>query len=301
MTTVNWLVDTKIFNNEEEVAAFSKAVYNANDSTNLFFTKYVPFSSEPSFNISGFNGPTVVYGTISFVKSVLERKRKHDSLVAGYSIPATPVYAYGFTPDIDCLQYRPRLPSEWFINEQYVVVPFVEFVEKRNWWYDVFKTDTVFIRPNSGTKVFTGTVIPKKDFDYEINCLKQLSGVVDSTLVLVSPGVQIKDESRLVVANGQIIHSVKYIENGHNYYDRLFNQQVSEDVMSLGHKVATWPWQVDHCYVVDIATLSDGRVGIVEFNSFCSAGMYTLNFKQIVDQINDITRKVASGSLILER
>ena len=300
MSNVNWLVDSKVFNNSNESVGLIRAIQDAKHPSNLFLTKHVPFDEENSFIQAAFkaDGPLVVYGTINFVKRV-QKEFERYMLLAGSSCRAP--LAFGLTPDIDCLNYLTKLPSEYFLNADYAFMPFVRFAENGDWWYTAMHTDTLFIRPNSGGKVFTGTVIPRREFDSEINAMRQLTGVVNSTLVLIAPAQKIVSESRFIIANKQVIHGVKYVSNGMNHYDGTISGDPPHEARQLADKVAVWPWQVDHCYVCDVAILENGEAKIVEFNAFCCAGFYTTEYTHIINTINDTALLVAKDELVLER
>lgn len=299
MSKVTWLIDTKLFHDSYERGGLFDALYDAKTPCDIVFTKHFPFDDDDSIIQSTFEtyNPVVVYGTINFIKRVQQiYKAKHRT---------TSLMCFGFSSDIDCLNYITKFPADWFLNEKAVFVPFCRFVEQSDWWYEMFGLTSVFIRPNSGTKVFTGTVIPQKEFDFEINSLKQLSGVTDSTLIMVAPTKPIVAEIRYVVANRKVVHSSTYRHHSKIYHDGNVIKYTSQEADELAKKVAEWPWQPDHCYVIDVAVILDKYDNavpkILEFNAFCAAGFYTTHFYDIVNAVNETALLVKNDELTLER
>lgn len=303
MTTVNWLVDNKLFNKQDERQGLIEALYNGKFNADVFLTKHFPFNDDNETIKKAIltERPVVVYGTIGFVKRVQEVSKK---LREEYNYDAP--YTFGFN-DTDCFDYISKYPADWFLNEKAVFVPFCRFVEQKNWWYEIFNTSELFIRPNSGFKTFTGCTIKWGDFDYEINSLKQLTGVIDSTIIMVAPARSIIAETRYIIANKKVIHSAAYRHHTIRYSDGGYVSYQSEEADALAEKVAKWPYQPDFAYVVDIAMTRDhGNTfdvfpKILEFNAFCSAGFYTTYYEDIVNNINDVAIAVKKGELMLER
>lgn len=303
MTTINWLVDNKLFNKQDERQGLIEALYNGKFNADVFLTKHFPFNDDNETIKKAIltERPVVVYGTIGFVKRVQEVSKK---LREEYNYNAP--YTFGFN-DTDCLDYVSKYPADWFLNEKAVFVPFCRFVEQCDWWYEIFNTSEIFIRPNSGFKTFTGCTIKRGDFDYEINSLKQLTGVIDSTVIMVSPARPIISETRYIIANRKIIHSSTYRHNTERYSNGGYIDFSSSEADTLAKHVAEWPYQPDFVYVVDIATVRVPEDNwnvlpkIIEFNAFCSAGFYTTYYDNIVDNINDVAIAVKKGELILER
>lgn len=295
MKKVNWLVDAKVFSKPEELAAFVSAATTCKIPLNLILTKYVPFDDTNYLNLVGSDDPTVVYGTIEFARNV-QRSIKESQRAN--------IFTFGLTPDIECLQYYPRLPTQTLLNEDVIFLPFNMFKADAKRIFEMFNTDTLFIRPNSGFKTFTGTTISKGSFDYDVSCLEQLSGITDYTLCLISNVKDIVAEYRFVICNSQVIHSAMYSEAGVNFYDvfpSMDNSFIPDCCLELVNKIAAWPWQADVAYVCDIAQLRSSEAKILEFNAFACAGMYTLNYKRIIERLSEAAILTAEGEITLLR
>ena len=75
------------------------------------------------------------------------------------------------------------------------MLPFPEFDRLSFLLFSYFKNDKVFIRPDSGLKPFTGTVITKEDIEDNLRDYHILKSTVDDDeLILIAEYQDIKDE-----------------------------------------------------------------------------------------------------------
>ena len=145
-----------------------------------------PFVETPKFK----EGDCVVsYGSIEAVKSINYFHKNY--------IPS----GYIQEKSLACKTYMPNIPIDLLLNDDYLMLPYAEFVRRKESIYKIFKTNKLFIRPDSGLKTFAGTTIHYDDFDYEINTLNQLTSVQDDTIILIASIKSILKEYRVVVGN----------------------------------------------------------------------------------------------------
>lgn len=266
---VYWIVEDFESQNDNIVnGTLIDAVRNNSDCT-LYEGKYVPFADKqdygPYVNFVGFH---VLYGTINYVS-----RCKH------------PLYPgpLGFTDMVNCNYYYSRLPNDWLLNSNYVMVPFYKIKETLQYlgWNDAF------IRPNNGRKSFTGFTVNAENVDYELTSSLALTSATPEMLCLIAPAVNIKSEFRFVVGDGRVLDGSEY------RWDRKLDirHDWDHDCWKLAKKVAQHSWQLDIVYVVDVA-ITDAGPKVVELNSFSCAGLYAMDKKLVVDEINDIVYKL---------
>jgi hypothetical protein len=128
-----------------------------------------------------------------------------------------------------------------------------------------------FVRPDSGAKPFTGFVV-------EPNGRRKIESLIQSigpeTLVVVAPKKNITAEWRYVVCDGKIVAGSRYLpDESADYHDLSFR---------LAEVIASQEWQPDRCYTVDIVQ-HDGRVYLLEINSFSCASFYSCDLASIVN------------------
>ncbi len=130
---------------------------------------------------------------------------------------------------------------------------------------------SLFVRPNSGTKPFTGHVL-RHDQVYRLESLIQMVG--PETLVVISPEKHITGEWRYIICEGKVVAGSKYLPEE--------TCAAHAPSLRLATVIASQEWQPDICYTVDICE-SGGEMHLLEINSFSSAGFYKSNLFCIVD------------------
>lgn len=273
---MNWLVDTTILESRSVVGDLLGAIQE-NPKCNLFTTKYIPLSDEQDYGSFTHKDPVVLYGTIGYVTKC-----------------KTAFYPgnYGVHNNTNVLTYMTNIDNELFLNSDYIMVPFYKLKKYHKWLFDLFNTDDLFIRPNSGRKTFTGYTITRQNADFELSSSMQLTSVTDETICLVATAKRINAEYRFVVGAGDVIDGSEY--RWDNKLD--IRHDFSGEAFDLARKVAQLEWQVDRVYTVDVADTDDGP-RIVELNGFSCAGLYACDKKLVVDKVTDIAIEDYNGIL----
>jgi len=214
--------------------------------------------------------PNSVYaGGYYFVRGSIEFYKEFDSSFGEYCDPESLCLGnYVFSKYSK--HFGPRL-----LNDDYVILP---------WWKLYFsdsylfpESESLFIRPNSGEKIFTGTTLTKKWWKQELDIIKNLPstyGLTDETLVVVSTVKEIIAEYRIFMKR-----------------DKLIDFSIYEgDEISMGDAAALRFWAdsldfyPDRYYTVDIAK-TPKSYKLIEINSGISAGWYDMDYNKIVEEI----------------
>jgi len=243
--------------------------------------KEPPFVEAPIFD----KGDCVVaYGSIEAVNAVSFYNTRY--------LPG----AYMQEDKLSCKQYMPKIPQELLLNDGYIMLPYSEFIRRKEQVFNLLGTNKLFIRPDSGLKTFAGTTIHLDEFDYEINSLEQLTSVKSDTIILISKIQPIEKEYRVVIGNGKVIASSLY-----KIKEEVVMEEGSpENVIALAEKIGQLEWQPDLVYTCDVATLSNGEAKVIELNSFSCAGLYACNLKDVIIKVSEIAEKEHCGELLLE-
>lgn len=220
---------------------------------------------------------------------------KNDECIVSYGsiehLQSLGYYNKGYYPlyymnkeTLSCKDYLSKIPSKYLLNANFIMLPYGSFKDRKEQVYDLFHTNKLFIRPDSGLKTFAGTTIHYDDFDYELNTLEKLTGVLDNTLILISNIQPIKKEYRILVGDGDIIASSMYKHN-----DKVVMKEgAPEGAKELAKIIANQEHQPDKAYTVDIAELENGEFKVIELNSFSCAGLYACNLYDVVKGISKI-------------
>jgi hypothetical protein len=205
---------------------------------------------------------TICYGDIDFVRQVYHRS------------PFIPGAWCNFD-NMKCSTYYAHFGGH-LLNNQYVIMPLGD-LQRRLDEFIYYHTPlspspkAVFIRPDSGAKPFTGYVV-KPDEEYKIQQL--IEDVGPETLVIVAPEKPITAEWRFVICDRKVVTGCQYLPTESKWID--------PESFRLAYKISQNSWQPDTCYTVDMAE-SDGRMHLLEINSFSCAGFYDCDIAKIVE------------------
>jgi hypothetical protein len=94
-----------------------------------------------------------------------------------------------------------------------------------------------------------------------------------ATLIVVASARDIAEENRFVICDRKVIAGSRYLPDESPRYKNSF--------LRLADQIAKHEWQPDLCYTVDVAE-SEGKVYLLEINSFSCSGFYQCNIKHIV-------------------
>jgi len=198
----------------------------------------------------------VCYGDIDFVRQV----RKMAPFIPG---------AWCNFDHMKCSTYYAHF-GEHLLNQQYLMMPVGDLLRRWDNLTIHAPDQSWFIRPDSGAKPFTGYVVAP-DEKHKIQTLIQAVG--PETLIVVAPEKQITTEWRFVICNRKVVAGCQYLP--------IESVSYEPSSFCLAGIIASHEWQPDLCYTVDIAN-SEGRVYLLEINSFSCAGLYCCDMASIV-------------------
>src|ERR1019366_4121747 len=276
---LHWLIDVDIIGEQHQnVPQQLRAL--GHKVTTLSATKDLPewdFRKNKEFNNS--KDGIVVY---PFHGSFEELKQVKNKLYT----PST----YGLGPSILRSHYTSYIPHGWFLNNDSIMTTWGNLCsENRLDLYERYGWDgEIFIRPDSGYKVFTGQLINLHDFVENKAKLESISGIVPETIIWTSSVKSIAAEYRVWISNRKIVTHSEYSWDDKNIDIYNCLPETPTKVLELAAQIANHRWQIDRIYVVDISTYR-GEAAIIEFNSFSCSGLYEcdseLLFKTVSEDI----------------
>lgn len=261
---VKWIVDTSILENRVNGNLVGILREKGYEVFQCAFFKNTPLPVLPDWE----EECVVIYGSHQFNRAVqAARKYQPGSL--------------GLVSRTEVNSYMSNLPLEWFLNAQGVMTTWSQFQKRKDFWFTIFPGDRVFVRPNSGFKIFTGTTISREEWDYDITGLDKCSGVMTETPMMVAPAQNIQGEFRFVIADRKVVAGSEY--RWDNVLD--IRRDWPDECWELAQQVAQHEWQVDIGYTCDVALTPEGAK-VVELNSFSCAGLYACDLELVVDGIS---------------
>jgi len=210
----------------------------------------------------------VVYGSHEFIRAINPK---------GQFQPG----ALGLNEKTRASAYMSNLPLEWFLNRDGIFMTWAMFKRRAKELFYIYDCDTLFIRPDSGFKVFAGQTVKFGTLTDDLNSLDQLSGVMDETMILVNTTQNLLGEFRFVIADRKVVTGSEY--RWDNKLD--IRRDWPAECEALARKVAEHEWQVDIAYTCDVALLEDGPK-LVELNSFSCAGLYACDLSKVVQSVS---------------
>lgn len=227
----------------------------------------------PFERIPEFLGPTIALCSLNLAVEILKSK----------NYPGV----YCNLDNFKCTKYYPYY-HKYLLNNPYVMLPYGSLIDLQ---YNLFNwlgnNDSLFIRPNSGFKEFTGQIVTKENFDKEISQLECVEPNSDLLCLIAEPR-NIKTEWRLAITNKKVVGCSTYRVNGEHEEIEGF----SVDVCNFAQKVITdVAWEPDFCYTMDVCQLSDGEFKLVELNSFSCSGLYACDLTHIINEVRKVICK----------
>lgn len=207
----------------------------------------------------------IIRGPVSFALESFFKARKR-SLVANYNLFRYSYYYQVFNKVL--LNKDVFLVTKDMLN--YIDLP---------WSDDNHGTARIFIKPDSGNKLFTGTTMCRKWFEKEIDIV--LGDVNGSELLVVSSYKDVSPEFRGVIGPKGLISISKESNCGTD-----LDKNLEEKILKFA-EYSTFPILDKNFpfYTVDFCE-HDGIIKIVEVNSFNSAGLYKIDYDLVVKEIH---------------
>ena len=292
MKEVKWLIEKNVFEDNEE-----QLVNNINK---LGMQTYLVDDSHTE---------DVVKHLMNFVYEPKDIVVFYGSIGLGHKLQKAPWVPGVYLNDkmMECTSYYPVLGDMLVHAGHYIMLPYGDLLrmEKRIFNYFFKGWTEIFIRPNSGTKQFTGMVIEKDNWEEGIK-LAGFYGIDPDMLVLISTVWAFHREWRFVVVDGKIITGSAYrdwsrgeeleistrdyvLKKSHSIKEECFtNPDFAEwdrDAWDVAQACAD-KYNPDHCWTIDVVRSAAGTYAIIEIGSFSCAGLYGANLEKVVKAVS---------------
>jgi ATP-grasp domain, R2K clade family 3 len=176
--------------------------------------------------------------------------------------------------NLDCTTYYAYY-GPWLLNSYYTILPGVEALRLQEQLFAEFGVDDeIFVRPTRVHKLFTGRVVYRDDFRDAI----APSRYDPTTMIVISTPKEIGFEWRLVIADDRIVASSQYRDSGAISLSTGCPENVSQYASGILTQVR---WRPDRVFVMDVCE-SDGRLYLLELNSFSCSGLYECDREAVI-------------------
>jgi hypothetical protein len=273
-----WLIEKDVF--EDNTDLFIKVLREKGYEHNI--VPYVPFDDDIGKRCLEIYGPdecVVFYGSLNFGKKLQK-------------LPWIPG-VYLKNREYRCTTYY-NFYGNLLLHDKYIMMPYGDLLRRKDELFRHFG-DKLFLRPDSGMKEFTGTVVEKHIFEEEVN-LAGFYDVEPELLVVVSDVKDLLNEHRFVVVDGKVVSGSLYrkwdkddgtsgsyvLRNSNSLWEKSYD----EDAKRFAQKCVPL-YEPDSCWTIDIAELRDGSYKIIEIGCFSCAGMYGNDLGIVVEEVSN--------------
>lgn len=183
-----------------------------------------------------------------------------------------------------CTKYMSHF-GKYLFNDKYSIISLKEFHRHKFFYYGVFGNEAlIFIRPDSGQKLFQAQLLDLLDCDRFLEHNKH----IEHELVVISCPKNIIWEGRFVVSTRKDI-----VANSTYRYQGQITKIPSVPVgaTKLVKELLEIGYYPDSVFVMDICQDNDNNFWLLELNSFSSAGMYACNKTDIVKYVSNIAEE----------
>ncbi len=213
------------------------------------------------------DGCVIGYGTFPFARQI----QLHHRWSPG---------AWCDAEKLDCSTYFAYFGT-YLLNQPYAIMPGVEAIRQRDWLFSAFGGgDEVFARPTGCHKLFVGRCIHRESFASALSPTRY----DPATQVVIAAPREIGREWRLVIIGDRVIAASQYAEDGTKSIAAGCPDDVRDFVAGMLSAVS---WRPDPIFMVDVCE-SDGRLWLVELNSFSSSWLYRCDFAEVVRKASEL-------------
>lgn len=211
----------------------------------------------------------VVYGTYPTVRHALLHR---GWVPGGWCSPDT----------LDCTAYYPHF-GDYLLNRRREILPGIEAIRQKARLFAEYGRDgRVFARPTTLHKLFVGRLIAEADWDTALSPTRY----DPETLVVVAEPRDLGREWRLVVAGDEVIAGSRYADRGAKAVQPGCPAEVTAFAAGLLAAVGRRP---DDLFMLDVGE-ADGRLHLVELNSFSCSWLYACDFGRVVGAASGLAR-----------
>jgi len=216
----------------------------------------------------------IYYGSLNFAAQV---KRE---------APWVPGVYYN-KPAYECQRYYPALAKYDLLNANYMMLPYGDLIRLREFIIDkVGEQGCVFIRPSTGSKLFTGKVVCNEDWEKDVNYLG-FYGAEPHELCVVAPPCNVEAEWRFVAVEGKIVAGSQY--RAANKTD--VKAGYCPEAHRLASRVAASGYDPDPVWCIDICRTRMGNYYLLEIGCFSCAGLYECDKEVVVREVSRVALK----------
>lgn len=207
---------------------------------------------------------------------------------------------------LQCTSYYAHW-GEFLFQQEYMLLPWAEMKRKKEFLYNTlwnghaYSAKKIFLRPNSNTKLFTGTVLEWDKFEHFIDMTDECYTPDPETLVVAAKAQFIANEWRFVVSEGKVLTGSWYGKDGggNALSNNIDGSDSPQDMKAreLAETIAKYEWQPDIIYTMDICDTTSGQTSLLEIGSVNTAAVYGCNLDVVVQKVSELAERVHAEAI----
>lgn len=272
LDTVNWFLEHGGSNAEStariQQSLIKRQIKHASFSLSQLFTNDSAMSTFPEGSC------VVVYGSLAW----------NNQCCRQTWIPGTSGYPHAYR----CSTYYAHY-GKYLLNRDYLFMPLRE-IKRCNYYllHALCSLGDIYIRPDTGNKVFSGQLVNIKNIDELIE--QDYDDNFPIMAVISSPKI-ICTEWRVLICDREVVCGSPYIINGEIYEcDETITLPEDKRILKICREIAQEKWQPDIFYIVDIGIYKD-EPRLIEINCFNTSGLYYMDTDIVVDKVSQAAIK----------
>lgn len=182
-----------------------------------------------------------------------------------------------------CSYYYPRMEG-YLWNEECVFLPIGMIEYRKDFLFRKMGVmGSIFVRPDSPNKEFTGMLLNLNTFESDLRLLKFYQNPVETMAVVASPAT-CYNEIRFFVKEGEVITGSYYIKDKQNFKEEVGETSeemyIAQNLLNKTIQIGFTP--PDKIWVMDICCGKEGKYFILEIGPFSGSGLYMANTDAII-------------------
>jgi len=214
----------------------------------------------------------------------------YGGLELGYSVRRKAMWVPGIYSSVEnyaCHKYYPLFGNR-LLNSCYVIIPYGDLLRRKDWLYKHLGIDdTIFIRPDKGTKVFTGKAIYYENFEKDLEQLGFYYLEPGELCVIAEPR-NVEKEWRFLIVNGRLVAGSEYKPEKKNVFGNSIHDDSYVAIRVAEQAVANVDYVPDRAWTLDICKTVEGNFYVLEVGCFSCAGLYAMNMADVVREVSRI-------------
>lgn len=180
------------------------------------------------------------------------------------------------------------------LNRDCIFIPYGQLKNLSSSILNAISTKKIFMKPDSGNKVFTGFSIDNNDYFLErLEDQLKFSHIDPEEMIVMSSNKSIENiEWRFWIAERKIIGYTPY---SWDLEPKLLTPP--QKIMELAEKMTQNSWQPDYIYVADFCLTSEGQPMLIEINAASTSGIYQVDLQKLLPAMKKTCIREYNGEI----